>query len=92
MGNRTHELEQQVEIRDSTIEVLGNQLHNVQEELDEANAHIDMHHQDMNQAMEADRNSEEEDPEEIESASRLDMAYSGVPLSPMASAASATQG
>ena len=47
-----------------------------------ANAHLEMHHQDMNQAMEADRNNEEEeeDPEEIEPASSLDTAYSGVPL------------
>jgi chaperonin cofactor prefoldin len=37
-------LEQQLEIRDNTIEVLENQLHGVQEELDEANAHLDMHH------------------------------------------------
>lgn len=63
MGNRTQELEQQVEIRYKTIEVLENQLHDVQEELDEANVHLDMRHQDMNQAMEADGNSEdEEDP------------------------------
>jgi predicted RNase H-like nuclease (RuvC/YqgF family) len=33
MSNRTQELEQQVEIRDNTIEVLENQLHDVQEEL-----------------------------------------------------------
>jgi chaperonin cofactor prefoldin len=44
MGNHTRELEQQVEIRNNTIEVLENQLHDVQEELDEANAHMDMHH------------------------------------------------
>jgi predicted RNase H-like nuclease (RuvC/YqgF family) len=63
MGNRTQELEQQVEIRYKTIEVLENQLHDVQEELDEANVHLDMRHQDMNQEMEADGNSEdEEDP------------------------------
>jgi hypothetical protein len=62
----------------------------VQEELDEANTHLDMHHQDMNQAMEADGNSEEEDPEEIEPASSLDTAYSRVSPSPVASAASAT--
>jgi chromosome segregation ATPase len=44
MGNHTRELEQQVEIRNNTIEVVENQLHDVQEELDEANAHMDMHH------------------------------------------------
>jgi peptidoglycan hydrolase CwlO-like protein len=47
MGNHTRELEQQVEIRDNTIEVLKNQLHDVQVELDEANAHLEMHHQEM---------------------------------------------
>jgi hypothetical protein len=47
----------------------------------------------MNQAMEADRNNkEEEEPEEIEPASSLDTAYSGVPPSLAASAASSTQG
>jgi hypothetical protein len=81
-----------VEIRDNTIEVLKNQLHDMQEELDEANTHLEMHHQDMNQAMEADGNSEEKDLEEIEPASSLDTTYSGVPPTPAASAASATQG
>jgi TolA-binding protein len=90
MSNRIQELEQQVEIWDNTFEVLENQLHDVQEELAEANAHIEMHHQDMN-AMEAG-SEEEEDPEEIEPASSLDMAYSGVPPTPRASAASATHG
>jgi hypothetical protein len=45
----------------------------------------------MNQAIDADGNSEE-DPEEIEPASSLDTAYSGVPPSPAISAASTTQG
>jgi hypothetical protein len=44
----------------------------------------------MNQAMEVDgNNEEEEDLEEIEPASNLDMAYSGVPPSPASSIASA---
>jgi TolA-binding protein len=90
MSNRIQALEQQVEIWDNTIEVLENQLHDVQEELEEANVDIEMHHQDMN-AMEAG-SEEEEDPEEIESASSLDTAYSGVPPTPGASVASATQG
>ena len=65
----------------------------MQEEQDEANAHWDMHHEDMNQAMEKDGNiEEEEDPEEIEPASSLDTAYSRGPPSPEASVASATQG
>jgi peptidoglycan hydrolase CwlO-like protein len=93
MSNFTQELEQQVEIRDNTIEVLENQLLDVQEELDEANAHLEMHHQDMNQAMEVDGNIEkEEDLEEIESASSLGTAYSRVPPTPAVSAASTTQG
>jgi hypothetical protein len=33
-----------VEIQDNTIEVLENQLHDVHVELDEANAHLEMHH------------------------------------------------
>ena len=90
MSNRIQALEQQMEIRDNTIEVLENQLRDVQDELEEANAHIEMHHQDMN-AMEAD-NEEEEDPEEIEPASSLDTTYSGVPPTPGASVASDTQG
>ena len=52
MSNRIQALEQQVEIWDNTIEVLENQLHDVQEELEEAKAHIEMHHRDIN-AMEA---------------------------------------
>ena len=93
MGNHTRELEQQVEVRDNTIEVLENQLHDVQVELDEANAHLDMHHQEMNQEMDADgNNKEEKDPEEIEPASSLDTAHSRGPPSPEASVASATQG
>eukprot|EP00267_Zea_mays_P040498 XP_008680402.1 uncharacterized protein LOC103655424 [Zea mays] len=39
--------DQQVEIQDNTIEVLENQLHNVQVELGETNAHLEMHHQEM---------------------------------------------
>jgi hypothetical protein len=65
----------------------------VQVELDKANAHLDRHHQEMNQEMEADGNSEEEeDPKEIEPASILDTAPSRGPPSPEASVASTTQG
>jgi uncharacterized coiled-coil protein SlyX len=42
MGTRTCELEEQVEIRDNTIEVLGNLLHDLQVELYEASAHMEM--------------------------------------------------
>ena len=40
-------LEQQVEIRDNTIDVLENQLCHLQEELEEANDHLDMQHLEM---------------------------------------------
>lgn len=39
MGTQIHELQEQVEIRDNTIEVLENQLHDLQLELDDAKAH-----------------------------------------------------
>jgi hypothetical protein len=56
-------LEQQVEIRDNTIDVLENQLHDVQRELEEANDHLDMHHLEM-EANEAGSEGEEA-PEEL---------------------------
>jgi uncharacterized coiled-coil protein SlyX len=90
MSNRIQALEQHVVIRDNTIEVLENQLHDVQEELAEANTHLEMHHQDMN-TNEAG-SEEEEDPEEIESASGLNTTYSGVPPTRVASLASTNQG
>jgi chromosome segregation ATPase len=37
-------LEQQVEIWDNTIDILEIQLHDMQEELEEANDHLEMHH------------------------------------------------
>jgi uncharacterized coiled-coil protein SlyX len=86
MSNRIQALEQKVEIQDNTIEVLENQLHDVQEKFEEANAHIEMHHQDMN-ANEVG-SEEEEDPEEIELASSPNTAYFGVPPTPTASVAS----
>jgi hypothetical protein len=58
----------------------------VQEELAEANTHLEMHHQDM-EANEAG-NEGEVDPEEIEPASRPNTAPSGVPPSPASSVAS----
>jgi TolA-binding protein len=77
MSNRIQALEQQVEIRDNTIDILENQLHDVQEDLAEANAHLEMHHQDMS---DNEAGSEgEEDPEEIEPASGPNAAPSGVP-------------
>jgi TolA-binding protein len=78
MNQRILTLEQQVEIRDNTIDILEIQLHDVQEELAEANAHLKMHHQDM-EANEAGSEGEE-DPEEIEPTSGPNVAPSGVPL------------
>jgi hypothetical protein len=57
LSQRITTLEQHVEIRDNTI-VLENQLHNVQQELEEANDHLDMHHLEM-EANEAGREGEE---------------------------------
>jgi TolA-binding protein len=77
-------LEQQVEIRDNTINILEIQLHAVQEELEEANDHLEMHHQDME---ENEAGSEgEEDPEELELAPCPNATHSGVPPSPTAPA------
>jgi hypothetical protein len=44
LSQRIATLEQQVEIRDNTIDFPKNQLRNVQEELEEANNHLEMHH------------------------------------------------
>jgi hypothetical protein len=44
LSQRIATLEQQVEIWDNTIDVLEIQLHDVQEELEEANNHLEMHH------------------------------------------------
>jgi hypothetical protein len=53
-----------VEEQDHTIEFLENQLHTTQQQLEEANQHMDMHHQEMHQDMEVDEdvNIEDEDP------------------------------
>jgi uncharacterized coiled-coil protein SlyX len=90
MGNRIQALEQQVEIRDNTIEILENQLHDVQEELAEANVHLELHHQDMN-ANEVG-SEEEKDPEEIEPVFSPNTAHSGVPPTSAANVASTNQG
>ena len=59
------ELEEQVEERNHTIEILENQLQNTQQQLEEANEHLDMHDQEMHQDMEVDEDMdiEGEDPE-----------------------------
>jgi hypothetical protein len=67
-----------VKIQDNTIDILEIQLHDVREELEEANDHMEMHHQDM-EANEAGSEGEE-DPEELEPALGLNTTPSGVPL------------
>jgi hypothetical protein len=79
-----------VEIRDNNIDVLENQLHNVQQELEEANDHLDIHHLEM-EANEAE-SEEEEDPEELEPAPSTNATTSEMPPSPTSSVASTTKG
>ena len=62
----------------------------MQEELAEANAHLEMHHQDM-EANEAGSEGEE-DLEEIEPAFGPKATPSGVPASPASSVASTNRG
>jgi myosin heavy subunit len=90
LSQRIATLEQQVEIRDNTIDILEIQLHDVQEELEEANNHLQMHHQDM-EANEA-RSEGEKNPEELEPALSPKATPSRVPPSPASSVASTTQG
>lgn len=47
MGTRIREPEEQMEVQDNTIDVLENQVHYLLIQLDEANAHMEMHHQEM---------------------------------------------
>jgi t-SNARE complex subunit (syntaxin) len=44
MSNEIQELEELVGTRENTIEVLEDQLINSQQQLEEANQHLDMHH------------------------------------------------
>jgi TolA-binding protein len=90
LSQRIATLEQKVEIRDNTIDILEIQLLDVQEEHEEANDHLEMHHQDM-EANEAGSEGEE-DPEELEPAPGPNAAPSEVPPSPVSSVASTTQG
>jgi chromosome segregation ATPase len=78
MANHIQELEDQVEARENTIEVL------------EANQHLDLHHQEIEdmEAEGADEDVDIEGGEELEPASSLDTAGSGGPPSPESSVAS----
>jgi septal ring factor EnvC (AmiA/AmiB activator) len=85
LSNEIQELEELVGTRENTIEVLEDQLINTQQQLAEANEHLDMHHQEI-QDMEANEDIDIEGGEEP--ASSLDTAGSGRPPSPESSVAS----
>jgi uncharacterized coiled-coil protein SlyX len=78
LSNEIQELEELVGTRENTIEVLEDQLINTQQQLVEANQHLDMHHQEI-QDMEANEDVDIEGGEEP--ASSLDTAGSGRPPS-----------
>jgi uncharacterized coiled-coil protein SlyX len=86
MANQIQELEELVGAKENTIEVLEDQLINTQQ-LEEANQHLDMHHQEI-QDMEANEDVDIEGGVEPEPASSLDTAGSGRPPSPESSVAS----
>jgi uncharacterized coiled-coil protein SlyX len=79
------ELEELVGTRENTIEVLEDQLINTQQQLAEANEHLDMHHQEI-QDLEANEDVDIEGGDEP--ASSVDTAGSGRPPSPESSVAS----
>jgi uncharacterized coiled-coil protein SlyX len=81
MSNEIQELEELVGTRENTIEVLEDQLINTQQQLAEANQHLDMHHQKI-QDMEANEDVDIEGGQEPEPASNLDTAGLGRPPSP----------
>jgi uncharacterized coiled-coil protein SlyX len=60
MATQIQELEDQVGARENTIEVLEDQLLTTQQQLEEANQHLDMHHQEI-QDMEAEGTDEDVD-------------------------------
>jgi hypothetical protein len=79
-----------VEIGDNTIDILENQLHDVQRELEEANDHLDMHHLEM-EANEAGSEGEEA-PEELGPTPGTNVTASAMPPSPASSVASIALG
>jgi hypothetical protein len=85
LSNEIQELEELVGTRENTMEVLEDQLINTQQQLAEANQHLDMHHQEI-QDMEANEDVNIEGGEEP--ASSLDTAGSERPPSPESSVAS----
>jgi uncharacterized coiled-coil protein SlyX len=87
MATQIQELEELVGAKENTIEVLEDQLMNTKQQLEEANQHLDMHHQEI-QDMEADEDVDNKGGVEPELASSLDTASSGRPPSPESSVAS----
>jgi uncharacterized coiled-coil protein SlyX len=85
LSDEIHELEELVGTRENTIEVLEDQLLNTQQQLVEANEHLDMHHQEIHDGK-ADEDVDIEGGEEP--ASSVDTASSGRPPSPESSVAS----
>jgi hypothetical protein len=69
---------------------LENQLHDVQQELEEANDHLDMHHLEM-EANEAGSEGEEA-LEELGPAAGANVTTSAMPPSPVSNVASTTHG
>jgi septal ring factor EnvC (AmiA/AmiB activator) len=89
MATQIQELEDQVEARENTNKVLEDHLQTTQQQLEEANQHLDLHHQEI-EDMEAEGTNEDidiEGGEESEPASSLDTAGSGRPPSPESSVA-----
>jgi chromosome segregation ATPase len=76
MATQIQELEDQVGARENTIEVLEDQLLTMQQQLEEANQHMDMHHQEIQyiEVEGVDEDVDIEGGEEPEPASSLDTA------------------
>jgi uncharacterized coiled-coil protein SlyX len=82
LSNEIQELEELVGTRENTIEVLEDQLINNQQQLAEANEHLDMHHQEIQDMEDVDIEGGEEP------ASSWDTTGLGRPPSPESSVAS----
>jgi N-acetylglutamate synthase/N-acetylornithine aminotransferase len=90
MANHIQELKDQVEARENTIEVLEDQIQTTQQQLKEANQHMDLHHQEIEdmEAKGADEDVDIEGGQDPKPASSLDTAGSGRPPSSESSVAS----
>jgi hypothetical protein len=85
LSNEIQELEELVGTRENTIEVLEDQLINTQQQLAEANQHLDMHHLEI---LDMEANEDVDIVGGEEPASSLDTAGSRRPPSPESSVAS----